>query len=70
MYFTHRVQSPDSQQPIKEPSFKYYPFLYFQLCEIAIYLWLGFIGDTKDFQFLFLVKLRGILFLEQLTVDE
>ena len=26
-YFTHRGQSPDRQQPIKEPSLKYYPFL-------------------------------------------
>ena len=27
MYFTHRGKSPDRQQPIKEPSLKYYPFL-------------------------------------------
>ena len=26
-YFTHSGQSPDRQQPIKEPSLKYYPFL-------------------------------------------
>ena len=25
--FTRRGQSPDRQQPIKEPSLKYYPFL-------------------------------------------
>ena len=27
MNFTHIGQSPDRQQPIKEPSLKYYPFL-------------------------------------------
>ena len=26
-YFTHSGQRPDRQQPIKEPSLKYYPFL-------------------------------------------
>ena len=50
-------QSPDRQQPIKEPSLKYYPFLYFQLCENAIYLWLGFTGDTTEFQFSFFSKI-------------
>ena len=27
MYFIHRGKKPDKQQPIKEPSLKYYPFL-------------------------------------------
>ena len=55
-YFTHRRQSPDSQQPIKNPSFKFYPFLLVNvssLIDIAIYLWLGSIGDTTEFQLAF-----------------
>ena len=31
VYFTHRGQSPDGQQPIKEPSLKFYPFLSFNV---------------------------------------
>ena len=57
-YFTHTGQSPDRQQPIKEPSLKYYPFLFvLHLFEIAIYLWLGFIGDTTEFLFAFCRKI-------------
>ena len=44
----------DRQQPIKEPSLKYYPFLLWNvssLVEIAIYIWLESIGDTTEFQF-------------------
>ena len=32
-YFTHREQSPERQQPIKEPSLKYYSFIYFSLVQ-------------------------------------
>ena len=43
--------------------------MYLHLFEIAIYLWLGSIGDTKEFQMLFIVKLREIIYFRQLTVD-
>ena len=59
-YFTH-TQGKDRQQLIKEPSLKYYHFLlvlvYLHLFEIAIYLWLGFIGDTTEFLFAFCCKI-------------
>ena len=59
MYFTHRGQSPDRQQPIKEWPLKHDPFLFIQCIfaylrtEIAIYVWSGVIGDTIEFQFAF-----------------
>ena len=34
MYFTHRGHSPDRQQPIKEPSLHYYPFLLFNVSSV------------------------------------
>ena len=43
-----------------EPSLKYILFscsVYLHLFEIAIYLWLGSIGDTKGFQFVFRNKI-------------
>ena len=43
-----------------EPSLKYILFscsVYLHLFEIAIYLWLGSIGDTKGFQFVFRSKI-------------
>ena len=44
--------------------------MYFHLFEIAIYLWLKSIRDTKEFQFAFVVKLCEIIFLRQLTMEE
>ena len=44
--------------------------MHFHLFEIAIYLWLESIGDTKEFQFAFVVKLCEIIFLRQLTMEE
>ena len=44
--------------------------MHFHLFEIAIYLWLESIGDTKEFQFAFVVKLYEIIFLRQLTMEE
>ena len=44
--------------------------MYLHLLEIAIYLWLGSIGDTTEFQMPFIVKLREIIYFRQLIVDE
>ena len=44
--------------------------MYLHLFEIAIYLLLGSIGDTTEFQLAFRIILRRIIFLRQLTVDE
>ena len=44
--------------------------MYLDLFEIAIYLWLGSNTVKTEFQFAFRYKIRGILFLRQLTVDE
>ena len=44
--------------------------MYLHLFEIAIYLWLGSIGDTTEFQMPFIVKLREIIYFRQLIVDE
>ena len=44
--------------------------MYLQLFEIARYLWLVSTGDTIESHFSFGVKLRGIKFPRQLTVDE
>ena len=41
--------------------------MYPHLFEIAIYFWLGSIGDTIEFQFAFRSKLRGIRFLRRPT---
>ena len=53
-YFIHRGQSPNRQQPIKEPSLKYYPFLLFNVSSLIrdrrIHLWLRSIRGTTDFQ--------------------
>ena len=59
------VKRKERQQPIKEPSLQYYPFfcsMCLRLYEIAIYLWLGSIGGTTEFQFAFVVKLDRIVF--------
>ena len=48
-YFTHRGQSPDRQQHIKEPSLNIILFscsVYLPFYVIAMYLWLGSIGDA------------------------
>ena len=40
----------------EEPSLKYYPFLlskYLHFFEIAVYLWLGTIGDSTELQLAF-----------------
>ena len=66
-YFTHRGQSPDRQQPIKEPSLKYYPFLLFSVSSLIRDRLLEI---QQSFSFLFIVQLRGIIFFRQLTVDE
>ena len=44
--------------------------MYLQLFEIARYLSLVSTGDTIESHFAFGVKLRGIKFRRQLTVDE
>ena len=53
-YFIHRGQSPNRQQPIKEPYLKYYPFLLFNVSSLIrdrrIHLWLRSIRGTTDFQ--------------------
>ena len=74
MYFTHRGKSPDRQQPIKEPSLKYYPFL---LVVVSSLIWdcnvsLVFIGDTTEFQFVFLFiflkqGIEGVVWWDQTT---
>ena len=65
-YSTHRGQSLDGQQPIKEPSLKIYHFLLYNLSSL--------IRDRnislQSFSFLFMGKLCGITFLKQQTVDE
>ena len=63
MYFTHTGQSPDRQQPIKESSLNYFPFLfswlmYPNLFKITVYLWLRSTGNTTEFQFAFCHKIR------------
>ena len=70
MYFIHRGQSPDRQQPIKEPSLRYFFFswsLYLHLFKIAIYLGLGFIRDTTKFQFAFRSRIRMWNFIFEAT---
>ena len=65
-YSTHRGQSLDGQQPIKEPSLKIYHFLLYNLSSL--------IRDRnislQSFSLLFMGKLCGITFLKQQTVDE
>ena len=72
-YSTHRGQSPDTQQPIKEPSLKYYPFLSLSISSperdrnisLDRVYW-----RYNSFSLLVAVKLRGIIFLKRLTVYE
>ena len=71
--FTHRGQSPDSQQPTKEPSLKHYSFLFFNVSSL---IWDDSISLARvywrqqGFSLLFIVKWGGIIFLRQPTVDE
>ena len=69
-YFTHRGQSSVRQQPIKQPSLKYYPLLLlsvlpsYEMSLVRVY-W-----RYNNFSLLFPVKLPGIKFLRWLTVGE
>ena len=70
MYFTWGGgggQRRDKQQPITEPSLKYYPFLLFSVSSLIRDRLLEI---QQSFSFLFIVQLRGIIFFRQLTVDE
>ena len=69
----HTEGSPDMQEPIKEPSLKYYPFLSLSISSperdrnipLDRVYW-----RNISFSLLVAVKLRGIVFLKRLTVDE
>ena len=50
---------PDRQQPITEPSLKYYCSMYLHLFEIAVHPLLGSSGDTTEFHFKKMVKTEG-----------
>ena len=69
------VIRPDREQPIKEPSLKYYNhFLLFNISSLIrdpnISLVKVYWKCDWGFILPFAVKLRGIIFLRQLTVDE
>ena len=72
-YFTHREQSPERQQPIKEPSLKYYPFLLFNVSSLIRdrNIPLGrMYWRYNSLILLSIVELHGIIFLGRLTIDE
>ena len=59
-FHTQRAK-PDRQQPMKEPSlnlsFLCSCLMYLRSFDIAIYLWLGSLGDTTEFYFAFRSKI-------------
>ena len=58
--FTLKGQSPDRQQPIKEPSQKYYPIVYKNQHTMWLSLFsVSSLTDTTEFQFAFNGKIIG-----------
>ena len=61
----HRGQSPDRQQPINDPSSKYYPFLLFNVSSLMsksqFIFGQGLLEIKQSFSLLSVVELSGIL---------
>ena len=72
MSHTQRAnQSPDRQKPVKEPSSKYYPFLWLSVSSLILDCSISLVRVYwNSFSLLFTVKLCGIMFSSWLTVDE